>query len=371
MGIMQKDNKNKKRVVVSVINDLVSDNRVHKVATSLLNNNYDVLVIGRKLKTSQELTREYKTKRMKLIFNKSALFYAEFNMRLFFKLLFIKTDILLANDLDTLSANFLVSKIKRKKLVYDSHELFTELPELQNRKLVQKVWIKLERWIFPKLKYVYTVCDSISEYYNQKYGVNVNTIRNVPFCNDFNFPATNEKSTKIILYQGAINIGRGIEEAIEAMNYLNGYELWIIGEGEIFKEIKQSVYDKNLADKIKIFGRIRLEDLIEYTVKADLGLSLEKNLGLNYYYALPNKIFDYINAGVPILCSDLPEMKKIVQGYDVGEVLKENTPKQIATQIMDIFEKNKTATWKTNIIKAKKELCWQKEEKILIEIFNK
>ena len=128
-----------KKIIISVTNDLIADNRVHKVATSLCKNNYNILLIGRKLKKSSKIKeRNYKCKRIKLIFNKGALFYAEYNFRLFWLLLFTKADILLANDLDTLLANFLCAKIKRKKLVYDSHEYFTEVPELINRKFTKK-----------------------------------------------------------------------------------------------------------------------------------------------------------------------------------------------------------------------------------------
>ncbi|HKJ05832.1 MAG TPA: hypothetical protein VJ970_00040, partial [Flavobacteriaceae bacterium] len=155
-----------KKVVVSVTNDLSSDQRVHKICTSLNNNNFDVLLIGRKLRNSKAISRKYKTKRFNLLFNSGFLFYAEYNIRLFFYLLFIKKNILVANDLDTLLANYLASTITKCKLIYDSHELFTEVPELTNRPFVKHVWITIEKWIFPKLKTVYTVNSEIAEIYS-------------------------------------------------------------------------------------------------------------------------------------------------------------------------------------------------------------
>ncbi|MCA1760901.1 MAG: hypothetical protein LC658_14130, partial [Bacteroidales bacterium] len=123
--------KAKKRIIVSVTSDLVSDNRVHKTCTTLGEMGFEVLLVGRKLAGSQPLSpRNYQTKRIKLFFNKGPLFYACFNFRLFCLLLFSKCDLLLSNDLDTLPANFLASKLKNKPLVYDSHEFFTEVPEL-------------------------------------------------------------------------------------------------------------------------------------------------------------------------------------------------------------------------------------------------
>ena len=158
-----------KRILISVTNDLATDQRVHKVCETLQEFGFDILLIGRKLPNSLPVNRNYKTTRMNLIFNKGFLFYTEYNLRLFLKLLFTKKDILLANDLDTLLPNFLISRIQNTKLVYDSHELFTEVPELINRPKVQSVWLRIEKTILPKLKNCYTVCQSIADYYNTKY----------------------------------------------------------------------------------------------------------------------------------------------------------------------------------------------------------
>ncbi len=361
---------NKKKIIVSVTNDLVTDNRVHKVCETLRKNDYNILLVGRKLKSNFKIKRKYKTKRLKLIFKKSALFYIEYNIRLFLFLLFKKADAYLSNDLDTLLANFLASKIKRKKLIYDSHELFTEVPELINRKKIQKIWLFIEKKTYPKIKYSYTVCNSIANYYKKKYGIEMQVVKNVPICNPKKIQKPyNEK--KIIIYQGAININRGLEETIEAMKYLENTEFWIIGTGDIFDKINILVEKMNLTSKVKILGRKKTEELPKYTLKADLGISLEKNKGLNYYFALPNKIFDYIQSETPVLCSDLPEMKKIIENYKIGEVLISHKPEKIANQIKKILKDyNKIQEWRKNLKEAKKILCWKNEENKIIQIFN-
>ena len=142
----------KKKIIISVTNDLSTDQRVKKVCGTLNAKNYDILLVGRKRPASLKLNRPYRTKRMKLIFNKGALFYAEFNIRLFILLVFSKVDIYHANDLDTLLANYLAAIIRRKPIVYDSHEYFLGEPDIQNRFIVKKVWTSIEQFIFPKLQ---------------------------------------------------------------------------------------------------------------------------------------------------------------------------------------------------------------------------
>ncbi|NNC70334.1 MAG: glycosyltransferase, partial [Flavobacteriaceae bacterium] len=168
------------RVLVSVTNDLTYDQRVHRVCTTLVKMGYEILLIGRRLPNSKPLERAYSFKRFKLFFNKGFLFYAEYNLRLFFKLLFTKKDILLANDIDTLLPNFFVCKLLNKKLVFDSHELFSEVPELTNRPVVKWFWKKLEESIIPNLKNCYTVSQSIADHYKNLYTTNFKIIRNYP-----------------------------------------------------------------------------------------------------------------------------------------------------------------------------------------------
>lgn len=352
-----------KRIIVSVTNDLSTDQRVDKVCNTLHNNNFDVLLIGRKLPNSFDLHRKYNTKRINLLFNKGFLFYAEFNFRLFFLLLFSKKDVLLSNDLDTLLANFLVSKIQRKKLIYDSHELFTEVPELIDKPFVKSIWLTLESWILPQLKNCYTVCQSIADFYNTKYNTSFKVIKNFPVKKEVQkgeFPFYSEEN-KIIIYQGALNKGRGLELMIETMQHLNNTIFVIVGHGDILESLHRKVAQEKLTDKVKFLGRVSPEELHKTTPSAHLGISLEEDLGLNYRFALPNKIFDYIQAEVPVLVSNLPEMKHIVLSSKIGEIVESRTPKKLANQIEKLLEKDFSIAIKI----AKKELIWENEISVL------
>jgi len=364
------------QLVVSVTNDLVTDQRVHKVCTTLSTMDFDVVLIGRKLSNSLAINRNYKTVRMKLLFNKGFLFYAEFNMRLFCKLFFIKKDILLSNDLDTLLPNFLISKIFNKKLVYDSHELFTEVPELVDRPKVQKIWLSIENYIFPKLKHVYTVNESIASIYKKKYNVDVKIIRNIAPTSrnktlDVVLSNKVKGNNKMLILQGSgINMDRGAEEAVEMMQYLENTVLYIIGGGDVFDKLKELVKRFQLEDKVFIRNRMPYHELMEYTKIADLGLSLDKGTNLNYEYSLPNKVFDYIQAKTPLLVSNRKEIASLVLDNDIGLVVENLDPEKLAQNVKNIFlDHKRLKKWQENLGLAQIKYNWETESDKLKQIF--
>ena len=368
----------KKKIIISVTNDLSTDQRVKKVCGTLNSMNYDILLIGRKRPTSSELKRPYRTKRMKLIFNKGALFYAEFNIRLFILLVFSKVDIYHANDLDTLLANYLAAIIRRKPIVYDSHEYFTGVPEIQNKKLVKKVWQTIEQFIFPKLKHIITVNQSIAQLYKEEYNKDLRILRNVPNkIETFKLKSKSElkiaEDKDIIITQGTgININRGIEELIEAMQYLNNVCLIIIGDGDVIPQLKKRTLELKLENSIIFKGRMPYHEMMQYTQHAKLGITIDKDTNTNYKYSLPNKLFDFIHAGIPILASKIIEVEKIIKKYQIGLFINNHKPTHIANQIKYALDnKELMSEWKSNITLATKEINWEIEENTLKDLYNK
>ncbi len=362
-----------KRIYITALNDLVTDNRVHKVACTLLESGSKVTVVGIQKKHSLTIeNRPYQTKRFRLFFKNGPAFYLEFNIRVLLYLLLRKFDYIVSNDLDTLLGSFYASKLRLKTLVYDSHEYFTELPELVNREFPKKIWKLLESKILPKLKYTYTVSESIAKTYKKQYGIEMKVVRNVPYKISTGLKDESIKNgTKQILYQGSLNIGRGLEHMIDAMEFLDDTKLHIIGDGDITEDLKERIIKKGVADKVELMGRIPFDELPSITNKADLGIALEENIGLNYYYALPNKLFDYIQARIPVLVSPFPEMQKIVNKYEIGTVYDHKTPEALAEKIIEVFKlKNRYNKWKKNTSKAAEELCWENEKIILKEVYN-
>ena len=363
------------RIVSLVSNDIVTDNRVHKIATTLQGYGYVLKIVGRKFKNSELLiARPYSTRRFRLWFNKGPLFYANLNIRFFFYLLGARTEIILANDLDTLPACWLASKIKRKVLIFDSHELFSEVPELAHRPVIRKIWSLLERLLVKRIKNGITVSASIADYYNNKYKKQFEVIRNVgQFRYDVDFEGIDKDNrTPIIIYQGALNMGRGIELAIKCMKFVKNAKLQIIGDGDIRDQLKKLTDDLQLNDRIEFVGRVPMENLWNYTSGAHIGISLEEDLGLNYRYALPNKLFDYIQARIPVVVSDLPELKAIVTQYKIGIVLTRRTPENLG-EIFNRMLKDEMSRHKylTKLELAARELCWEREEEKLIRFFKR
>ncbi len=359
----------KKRIIISVSNNLETDQRVNKVASTLHNNGFEVLLVGLKSKSPHTAKQPLATKRLPSFFKKGFLFYAELNIRLFFFLLFSRCDILLANDTDTVVPNFLAGKIRRKKVVVDLHELFPEVPEVTDRKFVKRVWTSIENLIFPHIKAGYTVCQSIADYYKKKYGMPLKVVRNVPTQKPFTGKSDILKygDKKIILYQGAVNEGRGIEWLIDAMPYLDNAVFVIIGKGDLYEELQEKTRKMQLDDKVIFKGVIPFQELAAYTSCADLGVCLLEQKGLSYYYSLPNRVFDFMQAHIPLLATDFPEIANVLNAYGTGRLINHYEPEYLAGIINEMLALPMNHSLYE---KANSEFNWEKEKEALLGVFK-
>ena len=368
---------NKKRVLIAVTTDIVSDMRVQKVCSFLLEKGLELNVIGRVMPSTFKANLPFKYKLFKLIFKRGALFYAEYMIRFFFFGLVKRTEIIVANDLDTLLPCYLLSKLKRIPLVYDSHEYFTESAGLIGKKRTKWVWELVEKKIFPSLKRISTVNDSIAFIYKKKYNVNVYVVRNIPPF--YKVLKTKSKldfgiseSKKVILLQGGyIDFDRGGIELIESMQFVSDdFLLLVIGAGQ---EIPRMIWMMNklkLNHKIQFIPKIPSEALLAYTNIADLGISIDKPTNLNYTYSLPNKLFDYMRAEVPMLISSLPELVKIHTEFPFGLILDSHKPKHIAQKIQEALYHPDYEQWKVNLSLASESFRWENECESLKELYR-
>lgn len=328
-----------KRIIMTVTNNLETDQRVHKVASTFHERGWDVWVIGTDNRPCNPYSQPYTTKRVHVHFKKGPFFYIECNIRILFFLLFHKCDRIWGNDTDTALAAYFASKIKKVHLTVDFHELFPEVPEVTERKFVKKVWTKIEDFLIPRISDGYTVCQSIANHYKEKYGASLKVLRNVPFSKPYNRDNKfDEYNKKVILYQGAINEGRGVDWIIRAMPLIDNAIFIIIGHGDKKEEMELLCKELKVEDRVIFKGFVPFEELPSYTNSADLGVCLLEGKGLSYYYSLPNRIFDFMQAHVPILASKFPEIENIVTTEKTGVVIDHYEPEFLAKVIKQILE---------------------------------
>ena len=347
---------------------------MQRICNSIALAGYEVLLVGKKVKTSTPLpTFSFTCKRITCWFIKGFGFYIEFNIRLFIFLLFTKADALCAIDLDTILPNYLVSAIKNKKRVYDAHELFTEQKEIVTRPFIHTIWLAIEKFSVPKFTNGYTVNAFIKDELARRYKVNYGIIRNMPL-GDNRMQMTDDRleisNFKFLIYQGAVNEGRSFETLIPAMKQVN-MPLMICGEGNFYEQTKALIAKHHLQNKIILKGYVAPDELKAITPTALFGLTLFEKTGLNQYYSLSNRFFDYVMAGIPQICVGYPEYKFINDKYEIALLIDDVDEQTIANAMNKLL--TDVVLYKQlqqNCINARAFLNWSEEEKTLIAFWN-
>jgi len=359
------------RILCTVTNDLSYDQRMLRICSTLAGAGYAVLLVGRKRPSSIPLkSRPFEQQRLPCLFQKGKRFYLEYNLRLFLYLLTARADVLCAVDLDTLLPAFLVSRLRGLPLVYDAHEYFTEVPELAHRPGTKRIWEALARALIPRLDRAYTVGEELAAELGRRYGTTFGVIRNVPFRRTPN-AAGRPPHPPVLLYQGALNAGRGLEEAILAMRELPGTRLWLAGEGDLSGELRALTRREGLTGRVRFLGYVEPERLWEITPRATLGLNLLAEQGLNYYYSLANKVFDYIQAGIPSINPDFPEYRKLRARYGCLILLPTLDPQALAAAVRALLNDDSAYDNLCSACRcAAVELHWEKESEKLLDIYS-
>lgn len=357
-----------KRAVLCVTNDLVIDQRVHRVATWLHQQGVLVTLVGRRYAETPELSkRVYRTHRLRLRFRTGKLFYVEYQLRLFAYLLWVRPHIITANDLDTLLPCTLAARLLGAQLVYDAHELFTEVPELVARPTEQTLWRALERMLVPHLNTYTTVSEPVLAAYEARYGRPVALVRNLPLRRE---PPADSVHENIVIYQGALKAGRGLEIMLQALQRPGEWTLWLVGGGLWEARLKKMATALGVTDRVKFWGWVPFEELPKRTRQARLGLSLEDPNAPNTRMSAPNKLFDYLQDGLPVIAADLPVHRRVVETYGVGEVLVSRTPLALAELVTQLLNDPERYTrYRANALLAAHELCWEHEAERLRPLY--
>lgn len=361
--------KQKKICIAAICNPLL-DTRISNMSNSLREEGFDVKVIG----FDWLLNNDNLSEKNLIIFSidrkaSSILFYLKFSFLLFRELLFTCADVYFAEDVQSLPFVTIAAKIRNAKIVYNSREIYAFIGGLRNKPLLQKTITFIEKFFIKKVDAVLTTGDLDSEFLQKFYQIkNTVTVRNIPvyhkpdFVFDFRKKYNIDAGKLIMIYQGIIVEGRGIVPAFKAMIELPDTVLILLGEGPQKENYKKIAGEFGISERVIFAGIFKQNELNNYTAGADIGLTLIENISISYYHALPNKLFEYIMAGLPVLSSNLPQMKKVVEDYNVGKVVDVDNIPEIVGAIKEWIENGKSLeVFRKNCNAASLELNWTNE----------
>ena len=358
-----------KKITFVINNDPDYDQRMQRICSTLSAAGYQVTLVGRIMQEASGLTTNYKVRRMRFWFRKGPMQYVELSIRLFFRLLFAKTDIYGAVDIDTALPVYLASVIRQKPRTLDAHEYFSELKEVITRPVIHKVWKRIEAFTMPRFPVGYTVGHELARLFEEKFGVRYGVIRNLPFRSDFRLPINERK--RVILYQGAINEARGLEYLIPAMKQVDA-ELHIYGKGNYYGQCVALTRELGLTARIRFFGMMSPDRLKEITPSCFIGINLVEAEGLNQYYSLANKFFDYIQGGIPQVTMNFPEYAAINARHPVAVLIDRPEIQSIADAINLLLKDSVLYGYLTSgCMAAAADYCWEQEREQLIQIYKK
>lgn len=356
-------------ILFCITNDPDYDQRMQRICGTLSAAGYRVRLIGRAVRPETGVPAKYLVTRLPNLFRSGMLMYVEYNIRLLWWLLFQKADLICAVDLDSCLAVYLASLIKRVPRIMDAHEYFSELKEVVTRPGIQFWWQKIEAFALPRFQDGYTVSQTIASAFKERYGVDYQVIRNVPVTQPVQIPLPPQK--RALIYQGAVNEGRGLEYLIPAMRWIDA-ELHIYGNGNFMSKALELTSNLDLSTKIKFFDMVSPETLRSITPGYLVGLNLVEPVGKNQLFSLANKFFDYIHAGIPQVTMDFPEYAKINSIAPVALLINELSEKGISDSVnlllTDTVVYDQLAA---NCALLKAQFCWEVEADHLLEFYKK
>ncbi len=359
------------RVIHCILNDLSYEQRARKIALSL-SGQYEVLLVGvctmKKCRPVSGLPCAFR--RLFVPVDRGPLFFLLANVLLFLFLLFLRRwDLVVVADLDALVGCYWAARFRGKRVVLDSRELYPALPSLYRRPFRRWVWQKVEAWLYPKVRYHITVSPPIADYYKKRYGIHVWLIYNLPLRQKGFAKA--RPHDKLLFYQGVLHPYRGLEEVILALRMVPGWRLWIAGDGVHRPYLEAIVKQEGLQNRVLFLGLLPYEEALSYAREATLGVSGELPVTENHRYALPNKVFDYIQVGLPVLAGEAPLIRQLIRGLGVGFIVESWQPKEIASALKEI-EKMEDAyqDWAARAREMARRLTWENQAKCLITLVD-
>jgi len=282
-----------------------------------------------------------------------------------------------AHDLDSLWPAARAARKRRVPLVYDSHELWTEQSSLVGRRGVRAFWSLLERRTIRRARRVLAVSPSIAAELQRRYDLpEVTVLRNLPPRRD---PVASQRLRQelglsperlLFLYQGGFLTANGLEEQIRAMARVDGADLVLLGDGPTEDQLRAQVVAAGLDDRVHFVPRVPFDLLHEYTCSADVGLCLIRPTGESFRYSLPNKLFEYLMAGLPVLGGDTPEIRATLEATGAGVVVAATDPDAIAAALCALRDDgDRRRELGAAARRAAASHCWECEAPVLVELY--
>lgn len=288
-------------------------------------------------------------------------------------------DIYHCHDLDTLPLGYMAKRRHGGRLVYDAHELTTELAYIS--RLERVGWWVLERFLIRRADEVIATGTYRADYLAKKYKIAVPTVvLNCPPLIGVGTPnrALRDKlglvddKVPVILYQGGFIVGRGLDKLVLAIAYLERGVLVLMGWGPLEAELRILVKEKSLEEHVYFTEPVAPDRVVYYCMSASVGVVMVLHTSLNNYYATPNKLYEYIHAGLPVVSSDFPALREIVEGYELGCTFDPEAPESIAAAINRVLaDEQRYDTMRKNALEAARIFNWETESRKLLEIYRR
>jgi glycosyltransferase involved in cell wall biosynthesis len=362
------------------INPIDYERRIQNQAGSASEAGYNVWIValGKPFEKNQEKKKNYLLWRILTPYYRGGpLKFLHFNWKLVLFLFKKRPDIIHCHDLWVLPAAVLSAIFSKCKLIYDAHEYYPGLEIFTRNKIKKRIWILLEYLAIPRVHILLAVSEPLAKLYRKEYPrlKQIEVIRNLPKKEipkkKFTIPKIHPLQKKIILYQGHFRPGRGLENLIDAFPHVPEAQLVLIGGGELEEKLRRRIEKNRLEDRVTFAGYIATDHLISATACADLGIALFEPTSINYAYALPNKFFEYIMAGIPILASNIDTFQAYINEYKVGLTVDPFDIGKIADTInFMVSDIERLDEWRKNAREASQKLNWEKEAKKMNRIYE-
>jgi glycosyltransferase involved in cell wall biosynthesis len=352
-----------REVLLPIITDLGTDRRCFKMARSLKKMGYTPVVLCDKPHTRPGPAWEgYNVKILSRYSHRERFMrtFIEYLFRLAVYLVFTRSMFWIVEDCPPLFLVALLGRLRKRTVIYDAHEIFTESPELENRPVKKRFWSLWQNSGIRLVNKIIAVSPDFIEYFRSRFPEKgFYYLPNVPLRGR---PISSRPSRErfVLIYLGFLRTENSLKALITAMAFRTEYELIVVGDGPELSTLKQQIGEAGIEDRVQLVGRVPFEKLPEYTGRGHIGIHLVHAATVNIDLTLPNKIFDYISEGQPVLLGRTTALTNLLKNYPVGIQVDAGSADSVGQGLDRIRHEYETLS--RNCLKAREELCWERFE---------